>query len=150
MESRDCHSQLSDELKAQGGSNDVLSHAVYHQILAGESFRDIPMWPDKHEDWVYDYQDFDYAAIFKPALDAAKESWDEGYEEGGTRHDFAVGWTETVTRNDYRIKDYRNRTGQFMGIKRYLGWPVLILVILTLIEKFIASRGQFPRLRFFY
>ena len=150
METRNCHSQLSDALKAKSGSNEVLSHAVYHQILAGESFQNIPMWPDKHEDWVDHYQGYNYAAIFKPALDAAKEAWDKGYEQGGARHDFVVGWTRAVLDDDFRINEYRNRTGGFTGLKSYMTLPGLIFILLVLMEGLIDRLGWLKGYRFFY
>ncbi|WP_427454804.1 hypothetical protein [Litorimonas sp. WD9-15] len=149
MQSRFCHSQLSDALKAGAETNERLSHAVYHQILAGESFRDIPLWPDKHEGWVKSYEGYDYTNVFSSALEAADDSWDQGFEDGG-KHDFAVGWTQTVTEDDFRINDYRNRTGNITGVKSYLVIPGLILIFLVLTEAIIDRLGLFPGMRFFY
>ena len=149
IQQRDCHSQLSDALKAQGGSNEVLSHAVYHQILAGESFRDIPLWPDKHDDWVEPHEWYDYVEVFLPALKAAEKSWDEGFK-GGVKHDFAVGWTQTVLDGDFWINEYRNRTGRITGIKSYLALPGLVFIFLLLIEAFIDRLGLLKGWRFFY
>ena len=141
LQSRACHSGLSDELKALSGSNAVLSHAVYHQILAGESFRNIPLWPNSHKDWIEPYEWYNYTKVFLPALKAAEESWDEGFEEGGEKHDFAVGWTQTVLDGDFWINEYRNRTGRFTGLKSYLALPGLIFIILVLIEAKLESLG---------
>jgi len=149
MQSRQCHSLLSNVLKAQGGSNEKLAHAVYHQILAGESFRNIWGWPDKHKDWAGSYEGYNYMKVFWPALEAAEKSWDEGFE-GGVKHDFAIGWTHAVTEDDFWINDYRNRTGRVTAIKSYLVLPGLILIFLLLIEALIDRLGFLPRWRFFY
>lgn len=127
----------------------MLSHAVYHQILAGESFRTIPFWPDKHEDWVGAYDGYDYAAVFWPALKAARKSWDEGFE-GGVKHDFAIGWTQTVTEDDWRINDFRERTGWLTGLGHYLVLPGMFFIVLALIESLLNRFGWFPKLRLFY
>jgi len=149
MQSRECHSRLSDSLKAKAGTNDMLSHAVYHQILAGESFRKIPLWPDKHKDWIGAYDGFDYTAVFWPALEAAERSWDEGFE-GGVKHDFAIGWTKTITETDFGINEYRNRTGGMTGLGHYLVLPVIFFTILALIEALFVRLGLFSGLRMFY
>lgn len=149
IQSRKCHSRLSDTLKAQGGSNERLSHAVYHQILAGEGFRNIPLWPDKHKDWVGGYEGYDYVEVFLPALQAAENSWDAGFE-GGVKHDFAIGWTHTVTEDDFWINEYRNRTGRLTGFKSYFVLPGLFLFLLVLIESLIHRLGWLPGWRFFY
>ena len=142
-QSRDCHSHLSDALKAKANTNEMLSHAVYHQILAGESFRTIPLWPDKHEDWVSSYDGYYYTPVFWPALKAAKASWDEGFE-GGVKHDFAVGWTQTVTETDFEIN---TRPLRYMAVKTYMALPTLLLIVLFFIEVLMDRFGWFPRCR---
>lgn len=146
MQSRDCHSRLSDALKAQGGSNEVMSHAVYHQIMSGKSFRKIPLWPDKHRDWDRSYDGYDYFQIFWPALNAAEKSWDEGFE-GGVKHDFAIGWTLAILEEDFEINDARSRGYWGRGIKTYLVIPVLILFFLILLDALFVRFGWFPSFR---
>lgn len=148
-QSRDCHSQLSDALKEKATTNEMLSHAVYHQILAGESFQTIPFWPDKHEDWMGFYDGYDYSAVFRPAINAAEKSWGEGFN-GGVKHDFVVGWTLTVTDGDFRNNDYRNRTGQILNVKSYIVWPGIILFLLVSIEAIFNKFGWFPRVRLYH
>jgi len=149
FQSRDCHSRFSAALKAKADTNEMLSHAVYHQILAGESFRKIPLWPNKHEDWIGSYDEYYYAAVFRPAIKAADESWEKGFN-GGVKHDFAVGWTLAVLEGDFKINDERNRTGRNFAVKAYMGLPGLLLIILVLTESLIDRLGLFPGRRFFY
>lgn len=149
LQSRDCHSRLSDLLKAKAATNKMLSHAAYHQILAGESFRTIPLWPDKHEDWISSYDGYDYAAIFFPALKEAKESWDEGFE-GGVKHDFAIGWTQTILETDAGINEYRIRTGGMTGFGHYLVLPGIFFILLALTEAIFNRFGWFLGYRLFF
>ena len=148
--SRECHSKLSHALKANADTNEMLSRAVYHQILAGKSFRKIPLWPDKHKDWVGAYDGYDYLAVFLPAIKAARESWEAGFDSGGYKHDFAIGWTLAVLKKDFEINETRNRTGRFTNLKNHLVLPGLILIFLVLIEALIDRFGWLPKIRLFY
>lgn len=149
MQSRNCHSQLSDALKMDASTNEMLSHAVYHQILAGESFRKIPLWPDKHDDWDGTYGGYSYTSVFLPALKAARESWDDGFE-GGVKHDFAIGWTQTITESDFEINHDYIQTGRKSVARGHLLIPGLVLVLMILIEALFNRYGWFPNLRLFY